>query len=160
MSLSTRVKLTIAVLLLVAVPGTPSGNHLGKKGIRIWGISSAGSTDHTAPVLGTLDPAGSGSLGGASYTVRAQATDDVAVADVCFYYVYCGTVGCEAPFLDATLIGCDTTEAAGWYTQLWTFPSCGEAPGSRFNLWFRARDAAGNQDTAEQDDQILTGRGC
>ena len=147
------------VLLLALLAVSVAAADLGKKSIQIWGSTSR-STDHTAPVLGTLDPAGSGSLGGVSYTVRAQATDDVGVQDVCFYYVYCGIAGCEAPLEDATLIGCDTTEAAGWYTQLWTFPSCGAAPGSRFNLWFRARDAAGNQDTAEQDDQILTGRGC
>ena len=154
-------KALLALLVFVAASSVGSSSaNLGKKGIRVWGAASSGSTDHTAPVLGTLDPAGSGSLGGVSYTVRAQAADDVGISDVCFYYVYCGIAGCEAPFGDATLIACDTTEAAGWYTQLWTFPSCGEAPGSRFNLWFRARDAAGNQDTAEQDDQILTGRGC
>jgi len=148
----------LGVLLILLLQAYPPGEG-------VFPVGGSGSVappapDLVAPVLGLLDPSGAGGLGGLSYTVRAQATDDVGISDVCFYYEYCGAGACAGPFEAATLIGCDTTEAAGWYTQLWTFPSCFATPSGHFSIWFRARDAAGNQDTAEQDDQVLTGRGC
>jgi hypothetical protein len=157
------VKILLLILAFVVQAGSPPFKDYPPdvEGTRGATPQPACEEPDDLPSITFLVPS-TGALPGTDITASTTVSDPTSAIDyVAFWYMICPETANPAFACgDEIYIGKDET-GPGPYTQLWTFPTCGEAPDNqKFTIIGRVYDVCGNMRKSFVDDLALNGRGC